>query len=161
MNAATKRKGVHASAVGHGIAHAIYAATSPPMTVDEWVIFCSSAADEAEATVREAPPPTKESSARRLLRELSEPGDPEFDEAPEIDEAALRDAMREAGATAFRSCMPKLTGRRNTQAYIACVAVGVQRGYFNGSEAKALLYTTQLALSAHPHRRVNRGRKPQ
>jgi hypothetical protein len=154
--AATIRKGVHASAVGHGVAHAIYAAAAP-MSAEEWVIFCCTAADEAEATVRESPSPREMGSAERLLRNLS-PGE-EFPELDRHNTRAEAEGIREAGAAAFRACMPKLTGRRMTQAYIACVAAGVQRHYFNGSEAKALLYTAQLALSAHPHRRVNRGRK--
>lgn len=73
--------------------------------------------------------------------------------------AELSQAAHHAALVAFRACMPKLTGRRTTQAYIACVATGVQRGYFTGSESKALLYTAQLALSAYPSRRAQRGRK--
>jgi len=156
MNQATNRRGVHASAVGHGIATAIYAAAEDgPASSEEWVLFCLKAAAEAEAAVREAP--RVMGSAEKLLRELSP-----NEEFPDLEKAIARqreDDIRDAGEAAFRSCMPKLTGRRNTQAYIACVAAGVQRRYFSGSEAKALLYTAQLALSAHPHRRVNRGRK--
>ena len=156
MNEATNRRGVHASAVGHGIATAIYAAAEDgPASSEEWVLFCLKAAAEAEAAVREAP--RQMGSAEKLLRELSP-----NEEFPDLEKAIARqreEDIRDAGEAAFRSCMPKLTGRRNTQAYIACVAAGVQRRYFSGSEAKALLYTAQLALSAHPHRRVNRGRK--
>jgi hypothetical protein len=156
MNQLSNRRGVHASAVGHGIALAIYAAAEDgPRHPEDWVVFCLQAAMEAEAAVREAP--RVMGSAEKLLRTL----DPD-DEFPEIDRLFVEqraEDVREAGATAFRSCMPKVTGRRNTQAYIACVAAGLQRNYFTGSEAKALLYTAQLALTAHPHRRVNRGRK--
>lgn len=156
MNHAINRKGVHASAVGQGIARAIYAAADDgPATSEEWVLFCLKAAAEAETAVREAP--REMGSAEKLLRELCP-----NDEFPDLERAIAQQHeidIREAGEAAFRSCMPKLTGRRNTQAYIACVAAGVQRHYFTGSEAKALLYTAQLALAAHPHRRVNRGRK--
>ena len=91
-----------------------------------------------------------------FLNETREPGEPEVSLGPPGHRTP---AMIDAGATAFRACMPKVTGRRNTQAYIACVAVGVQRRYLSGSESKALLYTAQLALAAYPHRRSSRGRK--
>ncbi len=155
MNAATNRRGVHASAVGHGIATAIFANSEDPVHPEEWVYFCLKAAAEAEAAVRDAP--REMGSAEKLLRELS----PE-DDFPDLERAFERNRAedaREAGAVAFRSCMPKITGRRSTQAYIACIAAGLQRHYLTAAEAKALLYTAQLALSAHPHRRVNRGRK--
>jgi hypothetical protein len=157
MTPAHNRKGVHASAVGHGIATAIFAnADEGPMRPEEWVMFCLKAALEAENAVREAP--RVMGSAEKLLRELADEGE----EFPELDATIAlnrEDAIREAAQAAFRACMPKLTGRRNTQAYIACVAMGLQRRYFSPGEAKALLYTAQLALTAHPHRRVNRGRK--
>jgi hypothetical protein len=155
------RRGVHAGAVGHGIAHALFAvAIAGPSSPEEWVMFCLDAADEAESSVRESPPAqAAEGTLARLLRETAEPGDPEYGRPPGHDHAAVEEAARTAGAVAFRACMPKLTGRRCTQAYIACVAVGVQRNYFTGGEAKALLYTAQLALSAHPSRRAQRGRK--
>jgi hypothetical protein len=156
MNLALTSRSLHAGAVGHGIAHAIYASQAAPMTPEEWVLFCLNAADEAEASVRESPPARGMGSAEKLLRELC-PEESWALDAP--DHAAVKEAAQEAGAAAFRACMPKLTGRRTTQAYIACVAAAVQRSYFTGSEAKALLYTAQLALSAHPHRRANRGRK--
>lgn len=151
-----RRRGVHASAVGHGIAIAIYAAADDgPASSEEWVLFCLRAAAEAEHAVREAP--FQMSPTEKWVRELMP--DEEFPELDKLHAEQHEEEIREAGEAAFRSCMPKLTGRRNTQAYIACVAAGVQRRYFTGSEAKALLYTAQLALSAHPHRRVNRGRK--
>jgi hypothetical protein len=62
---------------------------------------------------------------------------------PELDKLA-----QAAAAIAFRACMPHVTGRRNTQAYIACVAAGVQLKYITGTEARSLLYTAQLALAA-------------
>lgn len=156
MNLAiTARRSVHAGAVGHGIAHAIYAAADGPSSPEEWVVFCLSAADEAEQSVRDSPPARTMGSAEKMLRKLA----PETFEEEDEENEATAEAVRQAGAAAFRACMPKITGRRNTQAYIACVAAGLQRSYFTGSEAKALLYTAQLALSAHPHRRVNRGRK--
>lgn len=152
------RRGLHASAVGHGIANAIFAAADDgPASSEEWVLFCLKAAAEAETAVREAP--REMGSAERILRELC-PGE-EFSELEKAIAQQREVEIREAGEVAFRACMPKLTGRRNTQAYIACVAAGVQRSYFTGSEARALLYTAQLALAAHPHRRVSRGRKAQ
>ncbi len=54
--------------------------------------------------------------------------------------------------------MPRLTGRKATQGYIACIAFGLQHGYFTGAEAKALLYSAQLALSAYPGRQSKRNR---
>ncbi len=153
-----RRRGVHASAVGHGVAHAIFAATSEPRTPEEWVHLCITAADEAESAVADAPPDPEDGSTMLVdfLNETREEGDPIFEVAGRGRRTA---AMIDAGATAFRACMPKVTGRRNVQAYIACIAVGLQRKYVTGTESKALLYTAQLALAAYPHRRVNRGRK--
>jgi hypothetical protein len=118
-------------------------------------MFCLKAGAEAANAVREAP--RVMGSAEKLLHELS-PGE----EFPELAAAIARNReadAREAAGAAFRSCMPKITGRRSTQAYIACIAAGVQHDYLTGAEAKALLYTAQLALSAHPSRRAQRGRK--
>jgi hypothetical protein len=152
-------RGLHAGAVGHGIAFAIFAVSSEPQSPEEWVQFCLSAADEAEAAVNESPPAYAEGSASRILRELAEPGDPEYGAPPIVDHRATREAAREAGAAAFRACMPRITGRKKTQAYVSCVAAGLGRQYFTGAEAKAALHIAQLALQAWPRRQQTRGRK--
>lgn len=160
-NTQIRRRGVHASAVGHGVAHAIFATDAEPRTAEDWVHLCMTAADEAEAAVADAPPDPDDRPGLRsiigFLNETREDGDPVF----AVDRAHRTAAMIEAGAAAFAACMPKLTGRRNTQAYVACIAVGLQRRYFTGAETKAMLYTVQLALSAHPTRRAKRGRRAQ
>lgn len=72
-----------------------------------------------------------------------------------MDGEDLIAAANTAAAMAFRCCMPQLTGRRRAQAYFACAAAGLQRGYFKGAEAKAMLHSAQLALNAFPKRLQN------
>jgi hypothetical protein len=154
-------RSLHAGAVGHGIAVAIFAVAREPGCPEEWVHLCITAADEAESAVNESPPARAMGSAERMLRETSEPGElgPEWDEPLIVDNTAMREAARQAGSAAFRACMPRITGRRNLQAYIACVAAGLGRQYFTGPEARAALYVAQIALSAWPRRQQTRGRK--
>ena len=156
---AIMNRGLHAGAVGHGVACAIFAVSSEPNSPEEWVHLCITAADEAEASVNESPPAHVEGSASRILRETTGPEDDEWE--PILDFRAVREAARQAGAAAFRACMPRITGRRNTQAYVACVAAGLGRQYFSGPEARAALYVAQLALSAWPRRQQRRGGKEQ
>jgi len=65
----------------------------------------------------------------------------EENETDRVAAAMMRDA--------FRYCLPALTCRGNVQAYIACVAVGIQNGLVSALEARPLLYAAQLALAAH------------
>lgn len=152
----TQHRSVHAAAVGHGVAWAIYATAEGPRTPEEWVRLCMTAADEAEAAAADEPESEGEGSAiiRGFLESTREPGHRPTSEIMGDVSGRRTIAMIEAGAAAFTACMPQLTGRRSAQAYIACVAVGLQRRYFTGGEAKAMLYTVQLALSAHPSRRA-------
>jgi hypothetical protein len=150
-----------ARAVGHAITFAIQAGGSEhPESPESWVHFCVTAAEEAEDTISEAdgvdlPSPTI-LKLDRMMDKTKWPDIPQFANSEEYERwrAVQRPAVnaKEAAAMAYKLCMPKLTGRRATQAYIACVAAGVQRGYFSGIEAKSLLYTAQLALSAYPSR---------
>lgn len=156
--------GVHASSVGTGIANAIFAVAAAHDGPEAWVHFCITAADEARASVMDNPPlqPDTRGPAERQADKWITESHPERTgehAPPPITGEALTNAAHAAAVMAFRCCMPKLTGRKHTQAYIACVAAGVQRGYFTGSEARSLLYTAQLALTAYPSRRANRGRK--
>lgn len=138
---------------------AIAAAQEPRTraTAESWVMFCLKAADEAYAVVMENPPdddPREGSpagNAYRYLEELKRELKGEEYVEPEKEKMQgkkLIEAAHEAAAEAFRACMPHVTGRLKSQAYIACVAAGVQRRYINGTEARAMLYTSQLALSA-------------
>jgi hypothetical protein len=70
----------------------------------------------------------------------------------------LIEAAEAAARLGFLGAMPRLTKRSNAQASIACVAVGVQRRYITGSEARTMLYTAQLALGAFPKRQQQKGR---
>ena len=167
----------HASAVSAGIAHTIQAAIDDSIreTTESWVQFCVKAADEAYATIMEHPPTIiSKSKADPLMLGLLRMGDVMSREdnakygatitdnagdyaagkqlSKRIDEADLKIAANAAAAMAFRCCMPQLTGRRRAQAYFACVAAGLQRGYFPGAEAKAMLHSAQLALNAFPKR---------
>jgi hypothetical protein len=56
---------------------------------------------------------------------------------------------RAAKAQAFLAYLPPLTNRANTKAFIACLAVGLQRKYLTPEEVKHLMYTAQLALQAY------------
>jgi hypothetical protein len=54
-----------------------------------------------------------------------------------------------AASTAFVVCMPPLVNRASCKAFIACVAVALQRRYIALLDAKTMMYTAQLALAAH------------
>lgn len=115
-------------------------------TAEAWVYFCLGAADEAYAAAMENPPyATGKNHAYELLEELK--GNKQI-ERQRISGKELEESAHTAAAIAFRACMPHLTGRSKAQAYIACVAAGVQRRYITGAEARAMMYTAQLALSA-------------
>lgn len=145
-----------AAAIGHGIARAIYAQAEDPQTAADWIHYCLNAAREAEQVARESIEPHQMGTAERLVRELWPDDEPPLPPAhEEHDEAAIR----EAAATAFRCCMPALTSRRRAQAYIACVAAGVQHRYISAGEARSLLYTAQLALAANPKRAPSAARR--
>ena len=167
----------HASAVSAGIAHTIQAAIDDSIreTTESWVQFCVKAADEAYATIMEHPPKIiSKSKADPLMLGLLRMGDVMSHEdhakygaeithnaddyaagkrhSKRMDDSDVKVAANAAAAMAFRCCMPQLTGRRRAQAYFACVAAGLQRGYFPGPEAKAMLHSAQLALNAFPRR---------
>ena len=115
-------------------------------TAEAWVYFCLKAADEAFSTAMENPPYVeRENTAYEWLEELTgrKTIERERKKGKELEASA-----HTAAAIAFRACMPHLTGRSKAQAYIACVAAGVQRRYICGAEARAMMYTAQLALSA-------------
>jgi hypothetical protein len=128
---------------------AIYAMQEPQdrRTAEAWVRFCIRAAEEAHAAVIENPPEAKIGSVGKfMLADSLRRGIPVPTER--LDGDKLDAVAREAAKVAFRACMPLVTGRRNTQAYIACVAAGVQLKYIEAVEARSLLYTAQLALTA-------------
>ncbi len=154
---------VHGNAVGAGVGLAIHVLqkSAVPESPEAWVHFCVTAAEEAYAAVMDDPPEISVKSygpAARLIEQLErEAGE---HHAPLVLQGSeLEDAAHEAASAAFRLCMPRITSRKQTQGYIACVAAGVQRRYIDGKDAKPLLYTAQLALSAYPQRRANKGRK--
>lgn len=77
---------------------------------------------------------------------------------------ALEEAARFAAVAAYRESLPVLTGRRRAQAYIACIAAGVQLGYLTKDDLKSLFYAAQMALQAHGKRSRDAGsrrKKPQ
>ncbi len=153
--------GVHASSVGTGIANAIFAVADSLQSPESWVHFCITAAEEAHAAVLQNPPLALDDrgEGERLIDEVLSHRTGEAYRPEPITGSALLAAANAAAATAFRCCMPKVTGRRNTQAYIACIAAGVARGYIAGKDARPLLYTAQLALQAHP--KTQRTPRPQ
>jgi hypothetical protein len=160
---------INANAVGAGVGVSIgkMQRGRELETPEAWVHFCCTAAEEAYQAAMDDPILTPElhldvmqqgkgeSTPAFLLRTLEKEPKP-FEQ---LDVAAMEAAAHEAAGVAFRMCMPRLVGRRTTQAFIACVAVGVQRGYILGRDAKSLLYTAQLALSAHPKRESSPRRK--
>jgi hypothetical protein len=169
---------IHASAIGEGMVSAILAATEKPQseTIETWVQFCLKAGDEAHTAVLENPPTitikgTGDPGMLTLLRigdQLSREDNARYGGAittsareyesgravvtRPMDGTELEAYALAAASMAFRCCMPQLTGRRRAQAYFACVAAGLQRGYFKGAEAKAMLHSAQLALNAYPKR---------
>jgi hypothetical protein len=61
-----------------------------------------------------------------------------------------------AAQAAWKGSMPHITDADSVAAYIGCVAAGMQRGFINGAEAKAMLYTAQCAIMAHGRPAVRR-----
>lgn len=159
----TSLRPVQACAVGVGIIAALDAAAESPQrneTEALWLHLCITAADEAHAEVKRNPPIVRprRSSIDQLLEHLGEDTDP----APEpeaLDGEALEQAARAAAAAAFLGCMPPLTTRRRIRAYIACVAVAMQRRYVTAGDAAKLLYAAQTALLANPKPAPRKGRK--
>ena len=142
---------LHASAIGVGIANAIFATDNEPTDAAAWIHFCVTAAEEAHAEVLRNPPleTTSPGSAEIMLAKLQNEPPPrrQFVEGAELTAAA-----KAAATWAFRSCMPKLTNRRSVQCFIACATVGMLHGYITGKETNALLYAANAALTAHPKR---------
>jgi hypothetical protein len=54
----------------------------------------------------------------------------------------------EAASDAYVSALPDLDNIFSVRSFIAAVAAGVKRGYIAGPQARLLLYTAQLQLSA-------------
>jgi hypothetical protein len=50
---------------------------------------------------------------------------------------------------AYRNALPALTGRGNTQGFIAAVAEGVALRFITAPQARVLLYAAKLAIAAH------------
>jgi hypothetical protein len=140
---------VHANAVGAGIGIAINAMQKAKVkdTAESWVQFCIKAAAEAYAAVIEDPPEAPLGSVGKFMLASSLAQDIPVP-TEQLTGKPLEAIAHEAAQTAFRACMPHLTGRRNAQAYIACVAAGVQLKYITGSESRSLMYSAQLALAA-------------
>lgn len=53
---------------------------------------------------------------------------------------------------AYMQALPPLTSRAAAKAFIACLAVGLQRKLVTGEDVKLLMYTAQLALQAYQPR---------
>jgi hypothetical protein len=78
--------------------------------------------------------------------------DETYEEALEAGDITDYAAGKEANQ-AFREAMPPLIGWQNIRDFIACVACGVLRDVFSGSEVTRLLYAAQVAVSADGSRR--------
>lgn len=117
------------------------------VTPEKWVYLCIKNATKAHDQIMKNPPETKGSSIDQLNRNLDA-----FQgvESPilYLSGETLERHADECAKIAYLATMPLVTTRSNTRAYIACVAAGVQRKYIAGVEARALLYTCQLALAA-------------
>lgn len=129
-------------------------------TVDDWVRFCQKAAEEAATAVRENPPGTDQLTAiwqwEKEQKAAGRPIMPRPDKVP-MTGSELEAAAQFAAVAAYRESMPLLTGRRRAQAYIACIAAGVQFGYIQPSELKTMFYAAQMALQAHSKRNRDAG----
>lgn len=53
-----------------------------------------------------------------------------------------------AAILAYRCCLPTLEDIASIRAFIACIASAQNRRWFTPDEARALMYTAQLALTA-------------
>lgn len=161
----TKRflHGVSAHAVGHGIIASMQAATRSGETERAWVEFCIGAADEARAEAQQgdANYPDVMTWIVNKMKAMKRGDIYEVDGLEHNTWEEYEQWLKQQGGhadaalaakTAFRCCMPPLTGRGRAKAYIACVAAGVAHGHITGPEARAMLYSAQLALSVHPKR---------
>lgn len=149
---------IQAVAVGAAVARAL--SSDNPQTIDEWVAHCNKAADAAAEAIRLNPPIRAEEqpgAIQAFLLENEDPADPlpnwcHHDQPEPISGPELEEQAAAAAAEAFKASMPMLTTRRATTAYIACTAVALQRGFVTAAEGRSLLYTAQLALTAHKSR---------
>ncbi len=90
------------------------------------------------------PPPPLETAAltvKRCMLAMSVEA-----ERATADGATAQDRRRRA-QVAFKLYMPAMCDRPSIQAYIACVAQGIQVKAFTGNEGSQLLYAAQIALS--------------
>ena len=117
------------------------------VTAEWWVQKCLDAAEAA--------------AERATTNPDAETGMPVYDKEGDVDIAQVekwlkwamgggrgRQTVQEAASAAFLCEMPPLVSRGHTKAFIACVAAGVGHKYLTPLEAKSLMYSAQLALSA-------------
>jgi hypothetical protein len=139
----------------------ILAAAAEVSTVAGWIHLCVTAAEEATAAAKEAanlPTPETVGEAIRVVRQNHQElnGARGFDYIVKIIKAYQFGQLLppgDAAAVAFRASLPPLSSRANTQAFIACVAVGLARQLLSAADATKLVYTAQCALSAYPKRK--------
>lgn len=108
--------------------------------------FAQKAADEAYSATLDGT--EDDSPLNDLLRRM---GGHEATQTGRPSRSAL-EAAHAAASEAYRANLPELTNRKNTQAYIACVAYGQARRYIPAAEARGMLYSAQLALAAFPRK---------
>lgn len=93
-------------------------------------------------------------SYESMVATLEEPTTKDWDEDERMADA------KEAAATTFLLLMPTITSKRRAQCFIACAAAAQLHGYISGERARALLYTAQLAISAHGKPSARRSHEP-
>jgi hypothetical protein len=118
------------------------------MNVEAAIYHCTKAAEEAYQAAMEPHEVEQPEWAKALMV------------SKQVVEGNKEDA-HSAAALSFINNMPELTSRAACRAFIACVAVGLQRKYITAMESKTLLYSVQLALTVNrPRHRRERTTPP-
>lgn len=132
---------------------------------EAWINQCVQAAEEATHAIAETDlvPPSTISQALANFERIPEPaiskGRWETQYVLAVAKAyadgvlTCAGSVTEGAAMAYRANMPPMRSRSQVQCFVACVAVGVLRGYISTRDANVLLYGAQAALSAFPKRK--------
>ena len=133
-----------------------------PDDPEAWIHSCLQAADEAEVAIVESELASTD-QVMQAIRHVTEIGNLRAESWQIQDLIAVGKAyvagtlQPQSGSTgaamAFRNNLPPMRSRKQVQSFVACVAVGVLRGYILPRDANVLLYGAQAALSAFPKRK--------
>lgn len=127
-----------------------------PRTATEWVELCLDAvAKMEEANKIELPEPAipaESATIEEKAAAMDEWAQYKFSQLMASLKGRKGSISAASRSIAYMQALPPLTSRAATKAFIACLAVGLQRKLINGEDVKTLMYTAQLALQAYQPR---------